>query len=290
MGAHDSTVLIAGEGAVAERARARLAAAGYRVAATRWARSDFTEVEKRPGPAESAGCDVLLAFPAADAGAGLERWPPLLERVRSGGLVIVAGSMPPRAAAALAGQVTTRGLAFLDAPCSADGGAIPVGGDETSLEKARPLLECLGTPTPQGEPGTGQQARLCGEIALGSMLIGLSEALVYARAAGLDAERLLSVLPGVGEQGGLALRERVRRLLDGEAGDTERVEGLVADADAVLEEAESIELDLPGLELVRLVYQEIADMGFAESGAEAIAALWQEDDEPPPDLVQIGRR
>ncbi len=283
MAADGRVVLVVGDGAAAERVAARLEATGQRVLRSPWARSEFLEIEKRP--ASAADCDVLIAWPAEG---DVARWPALLERVRAGGAVVLAGAQPPRDVAALADVVHARGLAFLDAPVSA-AGAIPVGGTEAELEGVRPLLEAVGTPVLQGAPGTGQQARLCSEIVLGSALLGLCEAFAYARAAGLDAERVLQVLPGVGEAGGAALAERVRRMLRGEASDAETVAQLVNDADAVLADAESIDLDLPGLELTRLVYAEIADMGLGQSGAEALAALWR-DDEDGPDLVQLGRR
>ena len=289
MASNGGVVLVVGDGVAADRARARLEEAGQQVLRAPWSRSHFTEVEKGPGPVAVGDCDVLIAFPpAADSES---RWPGLLDRVRSRGVVVLAGSMPPRDVAALADVVAARGLAFLDAPTAADGGVIPVGATEAELEGARPLLETLGTPILQGAAGTGQQARLCGEIALGATMIGLCEALAYARAAGLEPQRVLEVLPGLGERGGVALAQRTQRVLRGEPGDSESVAGLVADAEAILGEAESIELDLPGLELTRVLYAAIADMGLAEAGVESLVALWQDDDEAgPSDLVQLGRR
>ena len=289
MASNGGVVLVVGDGVAADRARARLEEAGQQVLRAPWSRSHFTEVEKGPGPVDVGDCDVLIAFPpAADSES---RWPGLLDRVRSRGVVVLAGSMPPRDVAALADVVAARGFTFLDAPTAADGGVIPVGATEAELEGARPLLETLGTPILQGAAGTGQQARLCGEIALGATMIGLCEALAYARAAGLEPQRVLEVLPGLGERGGVALEQRTQRVLRGEPGDSESVAGLVADAEAILGEAESIELDLPGLELTRVLYAAIADMGLAEAGVESLVALWQDDDEAgPSDLVQLGRR
>lgn len=281
-------VLVVGDGGVVDRAGTRLEAAGQRVLRAPWSRSQFSEVEK--GPAATAPeCDVLLAFPPAQS-EGDARWSALLERVRPGGTVVLAGRTAPRTAAALADEVQARGLAFLDAPTDATGGVIPVGGTEAALAAVRSLVECLGVPVPQGAPGTAQQARLCQEIALGSALIGVCEALVYARAAGLDPERIIEVLPGLGERGGLLMAERARRMLRGEAAEGETVAGLVADADSILSEAESIELDLPGLELVRLLYSEVADMGHGQKGAESLLALWHDDEDLGADLVQLDRR
>ena len=197
MASNGGVVLVVGDGVAADRARARLEEAGQQVLRAPWSRSHFTEVEKGPGPVAVGDCDVLIAFPpAADSES---RWPGLLDRVRSRGVVVLAGSMPPRDVAALADVVAARGFAFLDAPTAAHGGVIPVGATEAELEGARPLLETLGTPILQGAAGTGQQARLCGEIALGATMIGLCEALAYARAAGLEPQRVLEVL-GMNDQ------------------------------------------------------------------------------------------
>ncbi len=283
-------VLVVGDSAAAERAAARLEAAGQHVRRSAWSSAHSSEVERSPAPADSAAGDALLAYPPPATASDDARWPALFELVRAGGAVVLAGSMSPRAAASLADDAEARGLAFLDAPTAADGGLIPVGGDEAALEGARPLLACLGVPVRQGAAGSGQQARLCSEIALMGSLIGLCEALAYARAAGLDADRLLPLLPGLGQEAGARMVERARRMLGGTPGDAETVAGLVADADAVLEEAETIELDLPGLELSRLLYREVADMGYAAQGAEALCALWQDEEgEAQQELVQIRR-
>jgi 3-hydroxyisobutyrate dehydrogenase len=97
-----------------------------------------------------------------------------------------------------------RGFAQLDAPVS--GGvtgavagtlAFMVGGDESALQRANPVLEPMaGKIIHCGEAGTGQAAKVCNNMVLAVQQIAIGEAFVLADKLGLSAQSLFDVITG----------------------------------------------------------------------------------------------
>ena len=89
-----------------------------------------------------------------------------------------------------------KGIFALDAPVSGgDVGAqnstltIMVGGDKEAFEKVRPIFKYMGKNIIlQGEAGAGQHTKMCNQIAIASNMIGVCEAMIYAKRSGLDAD------------------------------------------------------------------------------------------------------
>jgi len=95
-----------------------------------------------------------------------------------------------------------RGAAFLDAPVSggqagAENGVltIMVGGDQAAFAKAEPVMRAYGRAvTLMGPAGAGQLTKMVNQIAVVGVIQGLAEAVHFAKAAGLDVERVFGVL------------------------------------------------------------------------------------------------
>ncbi|MCW2654989.1 MAG: mmsB [Mycobacterium sp.] len=96
------------------------------------------------------------------------------------------------------------GFDQLDAPVS--GGvkgavagtlAFMVGGDEATLDKARPVLEPMaGKIIHCGAAGAGQAAKLCNNMVLAVQQIAVGEAFLLAERLGLSAQSLFDVITG----------------------------------------------------------------------------------------------
>lgn len=99
-------------------------------------------------------------------------------------------------------EAATRSLFCLDAPVSGGvGGAVGgtltmmVGGALDVFEHAQPLFACLGTNIIYtGEAGSGQAAKLCNNMILGTTMIVVSEAFLLAERLGLSAQKLHEVV------------------------------------------------------------------------------------------------
>ena len=95
-----------------------------------------------------------------------------------------------------------RNLEMLDAPVSggvggAEAGTLTfmVGGAPAPFERARPLLDIMGSNVfHTGGPGNGQAAKMCNNMILGISMIAVSEAFSLAEKVGLGAQTLFDVV------------------------------------------------------------------------------------------------
>ncbi len=126
----------------------------------------------------------------------------LLARIAPGALLIDSSTIAAATSRKLAEAGAARGIAVLDAPVSGGtGGAIAgtltfmVGGSAADLERARPLLDKMGTNIfHAGGAGAGQTAKICNNMLLGILMIGTSEAIALGVANGLDPKVLSEIM------------------------------------------------------------------------------------------------
>ena len=96
----------------------------------------------------------------------------------------------------------SRNFEMLDAPVSggvggAEAGTLTfmVGGAPAPFERARPLLDIMGSNVfHTGGPGNGQAAKMCNNMILGISMIAVSEAFSLADKVGLGAQTLFDVV------------------------------------------------------------------------------------------------
>ena len=123
---------------------------------------------------------------------------------REGSLVVDMSTISPSATRGFAERLAAQGVAMLDGPVS--GGSegatkgtlsIFIGGDAADLERARPVLQSLGTTiTHVGPIGAGQAAKAVNQVILAGTYLGVAEGIVLALKAGLDVEQLVGALSG----------------------------------------------------------------------------------------------
>lgn len=173
------------------------------------------------------------------------------------------------------------GVKALDAPVSGgDIGArerkltIMAGGSKDDFEDIRSILEIFGTNIIyQGEAGAGQHTKMCNQIAIASNMIGVAEAVVYAKKAGLDPERVLQSI-SAGAAGSWSLSNLAPRMIKGDFAPGFYIKHFIKDMGIALEEAEKMQMDVPGLKLAKSLYEELADAGEESSGTQAILKHW----------------
>lgn len=126
----------------------------------------------------------------------------LLSAIPSKALVIDCSTIAAVSARKVATQAQSLGLEMIDAPVSGGtGGAIAgtltfiVGGELTSLERARPYLEKMGKNIfHAGAAGAGQVAKIANNMLLGIAMAGTAEALALGVANGLDPKVLSDII------------------------------------------------------------------------------------------------
>jgi len=127
------------------------------------------------------------------------------ETIPADALLVDMSTISPAATRDLAQRLNdARGAAWLDAPVS--GGSegavqgtlsIMVGGDATDLQRARPLLEHMGTTiTHVGPVGAGQLAKAMNQVVIAGTYAAVAEGLVLGLKAGIDVEAAMQALAG----------------------------------------------------------------------------------------------
>ncbi len=126
----------------------------------------------------------------------------LLKHIAKHALVIDCSTISPDSARKVARAAADLGIAMVDAPVSGGtGGAIAgtltfiVGGDQASLEKARPILEKMGKNIfHAGAAGAGQVGKICNNMMLGIQMAATCEALSLGVANGMDPAVLSEII------------------------------------------------------------------------------------------------
>ncbi len=128
----------------------------------------------------------------------------VLPAAQAGALFIDSSTISVNDARAVHSLAQAHGVSQLDAPVS--GGvkgavagtlAFMVGGDESAVQRARPVLEPMaGKVIHCGAAGAGQAAKVCNNMVLAVQQIVIGEAFVLAEKLGLSAQSLFDVITG----------------------------------------------------------------------------------------------
>jgi 3-hydroxyisobutyrate dehydrogenase len=125
------------------------------------------------------------------------------------------------------------------------------GGDASDVDRARPVLEALGSRvTHIGPVGHGQLAKAVNQVIIGGYFLALAEGLVLGMKAGLDMDRTLEAL-GAGMARSAVLEMRSRNMLEGRYPLGFKLSLHLKDLGIALETARSVGAELPLAELVR---------------------------------------
>jgi 3-hydroxyisobutyrate dehydrogenase len=205
----------------------------------------------------------------------------IVERAKSGALLIDMTTSSPVLARKIADAAAKRGQASLDAPVSGgDLGArearlvIMVGGDAQAFARAKPLFEIMGKNIAlHGGPGAGQYCKMANQIAVAVGMVSWCEALAYAKKAGLDPNAVHASISG-GAAGSWALTNLAPRALGDNYAPGFYVKHIIKDMKIALESAAELKLDLPGLATAKKLYEQVAARGWEDCGTQALYRLY----------------
>ena len=196
-------------------------------------------------------------------------------------IVIDMTTSTPALAERLAIKAEELGAVSLDAPVSGgDLGAkngtlsIMVGGDEAAYEKVTPLFETFsGSLNLFGPAGSGQHTKMVNQIMVAGTMTGMTEMLVYAKAAGLKLEEVIKTVNGGAAQN-WSLGNYAHRILVEDYSPGFFVKHFLKDLKIVLEEAEEMNLNLPSTKQAYELYEKLQNDGYGDDGAHALVKLW----------------
>lgn len=150
-----------------------------------------------------------------------------------------------------------------------------VGGSEEVFLKVKPILDILGSSVIlQGDAGAGQHTKMVNQIAIASNMIGVTEAIIYAEAAGLNPSRVLDSISG-GAAGSWSLTNLIPRVLKDDFSPGFFIKHFIKDMGIAISEAKQMGLELPGLTLAEKMYQTLAEQGLSEEGTQALIKYYR---------------
>lgn len=201
----------------------------------------------------------------------------IFEGLKKGSLLVDMTTTEPSLAEEIYEEARRKGASSVDAPVSGgDIGAqagtlsIMVGGDKDAVNTVMPLLKFMGENiVHQGGAGKGQHAKMCNQIMASALMIGMCETLLYGYKAGLDLNTMLSSV-SKGAAASWMLDNLAPRIVKRDFRPGFYVEHFIKDMGIALNEAERMNLMLPGLSLVNQLYIAAKAQGHGRKGTQAL--------------------
>jgi 2-hydroxy-3-oxopropionate reductase len=201
----------------------------------------------------------------------------VLEGARAGSVVVDMSTISPSATKAMADKLRAHGVEMLDAPVSGgDVGAVDgtlsimVGGSADAFARAKPLFEVMGKNIVHvGGNGAGQICKSCNQVVIGHTIAGVGEAMLLARASGVDPAKVREALLG-GFANSRVLELHGQRMIDGDYEPGFKTRLYQKDMRLVLEAAHELGLALPGAALTAQYVNALMGRALGELDCSAI--------------------
>jgi len=208
----------------------------------------------------------------------------IINNARKGSFLIDMTTSKPSLARKIYNEAKARGLYALDAPVSGgDVGArdatltIMVGGDKEAFDMMVPVFSLMGsTVTHMGEAGFGQHTKMSNQIAIAATIMGVCEAITYAKNAGLDPEKVINCI-SPGAAGSRQLTLYGMRMLKGDFAPGFYIKHFIKDMAIAIEESEAMGIKTPALKLAKSLYDKLAKEGCGDLGTQALIKLYTEN-------------
>lgn len=201
----------------------------------------------------------------------------VINGVKPGTIVIDMSTISPIRTREMASRFAERGIKMLDAPVSGgDIGArngtlsIMVGGDKDAFDEATPVFQAMGkTITHIGGNGDGQVCKAVNQILVGMNVLGVAEALVFAKKAGVDVKKVYSAIVG-GAAGSWQLTNNGSKLLVGDHEPGFKVKDYLKDLRIIMETSDSIKMPLVGTAIVQQMFKNLDAEGLRDKGTQVV--------------------
>lgn len=206
----------------------------------------------------------------------------VVEGSRPGMVFIDMGTNSPDYAKSFAERLSRYGVEFLDAPVTGgQKGAIEgtltimVGGKYEVFKRVEPILRAMGkTIVYVGETGSGQLMKLLNQIVVAINMLALVEAMVLARRAGVDFEKLYQVLSS-GAANSFTVQYYMPKIMKNDLEPGFRASHLKKDLRYALELATKHSVPLPAASLALQLYSAMESIGLGEKGTHALIKLYE---------------
>ena len=196
----------------------------------------------------------------------------------SGDIFIDMSTISPIATKNIAAKLSEKGIKMLDAPVSggvigANNGTLSImaGGEKPVYDECLPLLEVMGKAvTYIGRNGDGQVCKAVNQILVGTAMLGVAEALVFAAKAGVDVNKVHQAVSG-GAAGSWQLTNNGGRVLKGDMSPGFKIKDYLKDLGIIMDTAAVNKMPLPATSLVLQMYRHCQAMDMLDNGTQAVS-------------------
>lgn len=196
---------------------------------------------------------------------------------KKGNIFIDMSTISPIATVEIAKELEKKNIEMLDAPVSggvigANNGtlSIMVGGKEKIFNECKPILEAMGkTITYIGKNGDGQVCKAVNQILVGTTMLGVAEALVFASKAGVDVKRVHQAVSG-GAAGSWQLTNNGARLLEDDMSPGFKIKDYLKDLKIIMETGDANKMPLPATALVLQMFRHCQAEDMLQDGTQAV--------------------
>lgn len=197
--------------------------------------------------------------------------------IRPESLVIDMSTISPQATRDIAATLYESRAFMLDAPISggsegAEQGtlSIMVGGEAEYVDRAMPCFEAMGKSiTHVGALGAGQAVKLVNQILVVTTMLGVSEALLFAEASGLDLNKTLAAVTE-GAAGSWMLSNRGPQVIKRDWRPGFTIDLQQKDLRLVLEAADQMGVPVLGTSSIYQMYRTLQERGLGAEGNHAL--------------------
>lgn len=191
-----------------------------------------------------------------------------LEGMSKGTILVDMSTISPMTARRIAEELEGNGMEMIDAPVSGgETGAIEatlsimVGGKPEIFERVLPVLQRMGKNVNYvGDHGAGQVAKISNQIIVGLTIEAVAEALIFAKKAGVDPEKVRNALMG-GFAHSRVLELHGQRMLERNFKPGGKVGLHKKDTEIAMSLAKELAISLPGTSLISQLWNAVAAQG-----------------------------
>jgi 3-hydroxyisobutyrate dehydrogenase-like beta-hydroxyacid dehydrogenase len=235
-------------------------------------------------PAEAArGAEMVITM-LSDPAAVEAVWAGsdgILEGLAASAIAIDMSTVDPETARALSARVRERGAAFVDAPVSGSRKpavegklVIMAGGDEETIERARPMLEAMGRVVRVGGVGQGMAMKLVLNGLGAHMMTAFASMLVFGVKHGLDPRAMVDViLEGAFSSPLYAVK--APKIFARDFSPDFTLALMLKDQELVLKTAGALNVPLPSLTVIRDLLAEAVAAGFGDGDLCGVIRLFE---------------
>ena len=206
----------------------------------------------------------------------------LIDGMAKGGVIADTSTIEPAVSRRLAGECAKKGISMIDAPVSggtvgAEKGtlSIMVGGEKDTVERCMDVLRAIGVNIYHvGDTGSGQIFKLINNMLVAVNLVGVSEALVLGRKAGVNPDLLYNVIR-TSAGNSWALEQKLPKMASGDFAPGFRVWLQHKDLALAMSLASQMGVALPITSLAYQMYESAKAMGLEDLDHSAVFKVLQ---------------